>query len=66
MKVSPISKSFFGVPEDDKDFDLTAATDVYRWYMAEPNAEQIMLHALAEEIPRLENYHAGEIREAVR
>ena len=66
MKVSPISKSFFGVPEDDKDFDLQAATDVYRWYMAEPDAEQIMLHALAEEVPRLENYHAGEIREAVR
>ena len=66
MSLTPISKSFFGVPEDDQDFDLRAATEVYRWYLSDPTAEQVMLHTLAEEIPRLENYHAGEIREAVR
>lgn len=65
MKITPISKAFFGVPETDEEFDLQAATNVYRWYLATPEAEQIMIHALAEEVPRLERYHAGEIKKFV-
>lgn len=66
MKVTPISKAFFGVPEEDQGFDLQAATDVYRWYLSDPEAEQVMVHYMAEAIPAAEVYHADEIREVVR
>lgn len=66
MKITPISKAFFGVPETDKDFDLGSAVEVYKWYMATPEAEQIMVQVLAEQTPLMERYHGEEIRKALK
>ena len=66
MKITPISKAFFGVPETDQDFDLGSAVEVYKWYLATPDAEQIMVQVLAEQTPLMERYHGEEIRKALR
>lgn len=64
MKFTPISKAFFGVPEEDESFDLDAATRIFKWYMSDDTAEQIMVNTLAAEVPRLLEYHAPEISKA--
>ena len=58
MKLTPISKSFFGVPEDDESFNLDAARESFHRVMASEHPD-MMVRALANELLGYDIQHSA-------